>query len=278
MPDLKKLRSRMNGATFAMVAITVGIVLCAALILSLSSTARRTIGEYVEAVDLWIRPSGARAYAYGDEHFNADDPSTYDINSAEYFFSIAAKLDPGLPYVFHELARIEFLKGDFNGALAYINIQILDQGDKTPTSYYMRGLIEGYMGDYTDSEQDYAQYLKYDPIDWAAVNDYSWVLLKDGKPMTADMAIEAVVSYFPNNPWLLNSDAIALSEMGDATSARSRIDAASQSVAQLTASQWARAYPGNDPNIAEQGLASFKNAIADNMHIIDSGKSIPAVQ
>lgn len=266
----------MNGATFAIIAI--GIVLCAVLILSVSSAARLTIGEYTEAADLWMHPSAQRAYAYGDEHFNADDPSAYDINSAEYFFTIAAKLDPSLPYVFHELARIEFLKGDFNGALSYINIQILDQGDKTPTSYYMRGLIEGYMGDYADAEQDYAHYLKYDPIDWAAVNDYSWVLLKDGKPALANAAIEKVLQYFPNNPWLYNSDAIALSEMGDATSARERINVASQAVTQLTAAQWARAYPGNAPNVAGQGLAALKNAIADNIHTIDSGGHIPAVQ
>ena len=91
------------------------------------------------------------------------------MNRAEIFFQRAVQLDPHLPYVFHQLGRIAFLEGDFNLALSYINTQIDLEGSTTPNSYYMRGLIEGYMGDYTDAETDYVHYLKYDPIDWAAV-------------------------------------------------------------------------------------------------------------
>src|ERR1019366_7717896 len=134
------------------------------------------------------------------------------------------------PYLYHEIGRISFLEGNFRTALAQIDFQIDMHGDSEPKSYYVRGLIEGFMGDYADSEHDYAQYLQFDPIDWAAVNDYSWALLKDGKPAQADAAIEAVLKYFPDNAWLLNSDAIALSEMGEATSAKARIDAAERIV------------------------------------------------
>jgi tetratricopeptide (TPR) repeat protein len=279
MSRMKKLWRRVRELPLRaiLVACVVILILCAAFI-GISPAARNEAKEYFEAANLRMHPSAERAYAYGDEHFNADDPSAYDIGGAEYFFRIAAQEDPSLPYVYHELARIEFLKGDFSGALAYINIQILNQGDKTPTSYYMRGLIEGFMGDYADSEADYAHYLRFDPIDWAAVNDYSWALLKDGKPGAADAAIERVLKYFPNNAWLLNSDAIALSELGEATSARARIDAASQSVASLTPAQWSSAYPGNDPGIASQGLAAFKTAVMNNMHTIDTGGSVPTVQ
>ncbi len=231
--------------------------------------------------DAWYakHPSAELAYEYGEYHLNSTlHPLSYNIDRAEHFFQLAVQQDPHLPYIYHELAHVAFLTDDLPVALAYIDVQIDEQGDKTPSSYYLRGLIEGFMGNYSDAEKDYAHYLQYDPIDWAAVNDYAWVLLKDNKPASADVAIEAVLKYFPSNAWLLNSDAIALSELGDATTARERIDAASQAVLSLSSATWSRAYPGNDPGIADQGLTAFKSAVEKNMHTLDSGERIPAVQ
>jgi Tfp pilus assembly protein PilF len=106
------------------------------------------------------------------------------------------------------------------------------------------------------------------------VNDYSWVLLKDGKPAQADAAIEKVLQYFPNNPWLYNSDAIALSEMGDATTAKARITVAAQAVRSMTVTQWARAYPGNDPSVVGQGLEAFKAAVMTNLQRIGNDSAV----
>ena len=94
----------------------------------------------------------------------------------------------------------------------------------------------------------------------------------------ADAAIMAVLKYFPTNAWLLNSDAIALSKLGATSTAQIRINAAARAVDALTPDQWSHAYPGNDPGIAEEGLAAFRNAVMNNMHTIDSGGHIPAVQ
>ncbi len=235
--------------------------------------------EIVELYQYRSDPNAARAFEDGEHHFNSSTyPAAYDIDRAQYYFQLALMQDPHLPYIYHELARVAFLEGNYPLALAYIDVQIQNQGDNTPTSYYMRALIEGFMKDYADAETDYARYMTFDPINWAAVNDYSWVLLKDNKPKQADAAIEKVLQYFPSNPWLLNSDAIALSEMGDATSARARIDAAETALAPLTPQSWSNAYPGNDPNIAGEGLDAFRAAVADNMHSIDTGSVAHALQ
>jgi tetratricopeptide (TPR) repeat protein len=282
MPRAEKLRSHFSRAkrvqAMRIIIAAIGIVIICAILWCVSPTIRMTARVYVEAVKLYLHPSGALAYAYGVEHFSDTNPQGYDLNAAKYFFKIAARDDPSLPDVYLELARIEFLNGDFQGALALIDTQILNEGDKTPNAYYMRGLIEGFIGDYPDSERDYAHFLTFDPIDWAGVNDYSWVLLKDGKPKMADAAISAVLKYFPNNPWLLNSDAIALSEMGDISAAKARILAASAALSTLTPLDWSNAYPGNDPAVAEEGLAAFKTAVENNMHSIESGTLAHAVQ
>lgn len=215
-------------------------------------------------------PSAQLAFEIGERHFDSSTyPQYYDIDRAEYFFNVAVKEDPHLPYIWHELARIAFLHGDFPLALAYIDVQIAQEGDKTPNSYYVRGLIEGFMGKYSDAERDYAHYLQYDPINWAAVNDYSWVLLKDGKPAQAHAAIAAVIRYFPDNPWLFNSDAIALSELGATSSALTQIRIADKALSSLPPEMWTQAYPGNDPSISQDGLDAFKAAVEGNMHRLE---------
>src|SRR6185503_11461879 len=98
--------------------------------------------------------------------------------------------------------RVAFLKGDFNKALARIDLQISLHSDKVPSSYYVRGLIEGFMGDYESAARDYKIYLKGDPTNWAAGNDYAWVLLKADKPKEALEVIDSVIPFWKENPWL----------------------------------------------------------------------------
>ena len=222
-------------------------------------------------------PSAQLAYEIGERHFNSSlYPLNYDIDRAEYFFRLAALQDPMLPYVWHERARVAFLQGNFPLALANINIQIQNQGDSTPPSYYVRGLIEGYMKDYADAENDYAHFLTLMPGNWAGINDYAWVLLKDNKPqLAADVTAEGL-KISPTNPWLLNSNATALYEMGDTEEALKVMQRASAAVQGVTPSQWSNAYPGNDPMIAPEGVDTFKTAVADNIHRIQAAASSTA--
>ncbi len=151
-------------------------------------------------------------------------------------------------------------------------------GDAAPNSYYVRALIEGYMGDYENSARDYEHFLRFDPINWATLNDYAWVLLKAERfSDAAEISARGLVD-FPDNPWLLNSHAIALFELGRYPEALSAAQKASREVALVSEASWLHAYPGNDPKIGAQGLAVFKKAVADNMHTIQLAIETSTVQ
>ncbi|MBI5470080.1 tetratricopeptide repeat protein [Candidatus Kaiserbacteria bacterium] len=244
-------------------------VVCAAIIgvALLWSAFPRTVPYAYEDVRYRLDPTPARAFAYGERHFNATDPAHYDLVRAENFFEKAA-IDLSLPYVNHELARISFLKGDFAKALAQIDLQISLHGTTTPNSYYVRGLIEGFMGRYADAVKDYKTYIEADPTNWAATNDLAWVLLKDKRPAEALVAIDKVLPLWPHSAWLLNSRATALFELGRLKEANAAARAATEAIKNVTEADWLQAYPGNDPLIAQQGIAAFKKAVEENMHTI----------
>ena len=215
-----------------------------------------------------LAPSATRAFAYGERHFNARNASAYDIERAAYFFGKAADIDSTYPYLYHELARIAFLKGEFETAMALINMQIAQMGDNAPNSYYIRALIEGYKGEYAASAKDYEYFLKFHPTNWAANNDYAWVLLKAGRAQEAKLATARALKWFPDNPWLLNTSATALYETHEYAEALRAAQKASAEVAKLSEAAWLQAYPGNDPRIANKGITAFKKAVEDNIHSI----------
>lgn len=223
-------------------------------------------------------PDVERAYTYGTCYLDADRYGcSYSIKKAEYFFNEALKIDPHYLYLQHQLARTAFLKGDFATALARISLEI--ENNPTATSpYYVRGLIKGFMGDYESSAIDYETYLKSDPYNWAALNDYAWVLLKAERFAEAAEATEKGLEFFPDNPWLLNSNAIALFELGNVHAAYEQAKKAGASVELISEKDWLLAYPGNDPAIAAVGIASFKKAVADNIHSIEASTASGAVQ
>lgn len=237
------------------------------LILAAALLFPRTITDAYEDFRFASDPSPARAFELGEKHFNAIDAENYDIARAEHFFNLAAK-DQSLPYINHELARVAFLKGDFDLALARINLQLSLQGTSTPNSYYIRGLIQGFRGEYAASARDYEIYLRTDPKNWAAINDYAWVLLKDQRYKDALVALDWGLIYWPENPWLHNSRATALFELGRLEDARGAAEAASNAIMSVGETAWLKAYPGNDPLIASDGIAAFRKAVEDNMHTI----------
>ena len=134
------------------------------------------------------------------------------------------------------------------------------------------------MGIYDSAAKDYEYFLKFDPHNWAAINDYAWVLLKAGRAKEAAKATEEGLKYFPNNPWLLNSSAIALYEVGDLQKARTRALHAWETVQKVEEREWLHSYPGNDPAIAGQGIATFRRAVQENMHTIEIAIASSTVQ
>lgn len=231
-----------------------------------------------EDVRLWIAPSAARAYAYGSRHLDATHPSRYDIKRAEFYLLKAFEFDSQYPNVQHQLARIAFLKGEFSRALARVNLEIEQNPNHTPSAYYLRGLIYGYMGNYDAAISDYKNYLESDPTNWAALNDYAWVLLKEGRFVDASNTTAGALSLWPENPWLLNTHAISLYELGSFDAALVHSEAAARFVKMVSIQDWLRAYPGNDPKSAESGIHTLQESIMNNMHMIQVAVQNHAVQ
>lgn len=256
-------------------AIGAAVLLCAVIAGAMFST---DVLWLYERANLALRPSAARAFTYGEKHFSAVDTRMYDIDRAAFFFEKAANLDPTTPYVFHELARVAFLRGDYDGALVKINIQISRFGDSAPNSFYIRGLIEGFAGKYEDSIRDYQHFLSFEKNNWAAVNDYAWVLLKAGRAIEAARVTGQALNEYPNNPWLLNSNAIALYEMGNDQQALIKARAAQAAVQHIEHKDWLLAYPGNDPRAATMGIAALRSSIDQNVHTIEADMNASAIQ
>lgn len=216
-----------------------------------------------------LAPSAERAMTSGNRYFDAQNPHLYNILHAMEFYNRAFALDPRYPFLQHQLARVAFLKGDLAEALARINLELKHNPDPDPSSLYVRGLIAGYMGRYQDSIADYERYLEFDPSNWAAVNDLAWVLLKADRPKDAAVATREALALWPENPWLLNTQAIALYEMNAFERAYESIQKAQKNSAYITERDWLVAYPGNDPRIARDGIAVLRKSIRDNMHRIE---------
>jgi tetratricopeptide (TPR) repeat protein len=235
----------------------------------LFSSARIFFLERYEDVSFALHPSAQKAYAYGDRHFDALQPQLYDLSRATYFFVEALKLDPKMPLLHHEFARLEFLRGNYSAALLDINIELATNPQPSKSSYYLKGLILGFMGRYDEAAENYKIYVTASPTNWAGANDYAWVLLKAKRYSEAAAVIEKVLKYWPQNAWLWNSYATALYEMGKLQEAHDAAQKAEAAAASLTEADWLQAYPGNDPLAAQAGLSSLKQAIADNMHTIE---------
>lgn len=255
------------------------LALCTILIiLTVLVFAGAIVHRVYEYAALALAPSASRAMEYGERHFNAKNPAAYNFERAAYFFKEAEKLDPNFHYLNHQLARIAFLRGDFPLALAYINKQIALEGTSTPNSYYVRGLIEGYAGQYDAAIRDYSIFMQYAPHNWAAANDYAWVLLKANKPAEASSVTAAALLDFPDNPWLLNTDAIARFEVGDISRALESAKKAVSASDGLTEKKWLTAYPGNDPRSARAGIETLQKSAQENLRRIELAASSSAVQ
>lgn len=198
-------------------------------------------------------------------HYFGGSPNAYDPARAESYFLKALKLDPLVPDAWHQLARIAFLRGDFDEALARVNRQIELHGEDLMASFYVRGLVAGYRGDLAAAERDFKEFLSWDPDNWAAANDLAWVFFKGGRFAAAEAAADAALRKSPGNPWLLLMRGVSRGELGRRSEALRDILAAREAAAALTPAHWSRAYPGNDPRQAESGLAALRAVIEENI-------------
>lgn len=192
----------------------------------------------------------------------------YNLTVADAFYQAAIALDADVPDAWHQRARIDFLHGNFSDALDKINTQIRLHGDSFMASYYIRGLIYGYVRNFPAAEEDFKRFLAWSPHNWAARNDLAWAYFSEGKFQEA--ADETFISLSANqsNPWILLNHAMAVYNLGYADVAEGELKKAQQIADTMTEAQWAVAYPGNNPAVAPQGLAEFKQTIADNLALV----------
>lgn len=210
----------------------------------------------------------SRAVFLGDYYFSQ---KSYDLARAEQYFERAIELDSDAPDAWHQLARIDFLRGDFYSALEKINTQIILHGDSLMSSYYIRGLILGYMGRFSEAEGDFEKFVEWNSNGWAGWNDLSWVYFAQGKYEEAASAAKRGLDRHPGNPWLLNSYGVALLNVGEYQEAERALAYADEIVEVITPETWSQAYPGNDPTIAERGLTAFKETVSHNLSLAKSG-------
>ncbi len=212
--------------------------------------------------------SAPRALEIGNHYFSS---RAYNLSLAEWYLKRALELDSDTPDAWHQLARIDFLRGDFNRALEKINTQIDLHGDSLMSSYYIRGLIFGYMGRFAEAEIDFRRFIAWNPDGWAGWNDLSWVYFAQGKYSEAADAAEWGLEKHPGNPWLLNSRGVALLNLGEKIEAEQLLTQALGIVSVITPETWAQAYPGNDPGIAERGLRAFRETVNNNLSLAGGG-------
>lgn len=252
------------------------LVVFAVLVVLLYQVPQVRLGTHAlyEDTALFLSPSAERAYVYGAKHFDAlAYPGVYDVARAQSLFEKTLELDPVYPYTHHQLGRIAFLRGDYVTALRHIDEELTLNLEPSPSTYYVRGLILGFMGRYDEAAKGFERFLAVTPENWAALNDYAWVLLKAGRIEEAAVAAEKGLVFAPDNPWLLNSAAIALYETGEVSQALVRARAAAEAAARVTEEEWLRAYPGNDPQLAGEGVASFQKSTLENIHTIETANA-----
>ena len=245
-------------------------------IVALSVVAALTVGIFsfeifrtsYEVASVYISRDAQKAMLYGQRHFDSQNSSAYNIDVADYFFWQAQRIDPETPYAYHEIARVAFLRGELDSALVFIDAQIDKHGDSAPNSYYIRGLIQGYRGEYEMAIRDYEHYISLTEPNWAALNDFAWVLLKGEQPERAREVAARGVMLFPDNPWLFNALAISHFELGAYDASLISAERALEAAAKVTPKEWLIAYPGNDPRIADEGVTALRNDVYGNMHMI----------
>lgn len=232
-----------------------------------------------EEVMLALRPSAERAYGYGMRHFDAPVYSaSYDIVRAEHLFRRALILEPHYPLARHQLGRVAFLRGDFSAALWQLDKEKENNPDPSISTYYMRGLVLGFMERPEEAIPEFERFLESEPATWAALNDYAWVLLKAGRFAQAAVVAQQGLEHMPESPWLLNTAAVAFFETGDLERALRLAQAAADTAAGITKEQWLSAYPGNDPGVAHEGILALQQSSLDNLRTIERALAGEAVQ
>lgn len=207
----------------------------------------------------------------GNYHFNGVIGSgEYNPDIAEKAFKKAVRVDPEILWGHYQLARVYFVKGDYNGALYEINRE-LEVNPENLRSLYVRGLVYGYRalpGDLENAGIDFKRFTEWAPKDWAGYNDLAWVLSKREKYGEAEKIINLAFKEALDgreNPWLWNALGVAQLNLKKYSAAANSFKKAKNLAEKLTLEEWRRSYPGNNPASAQEGVLVFIKTIGENL-------------
>lgn len=203
-------------------------------------------------------------FTMGNVYFG--EGAVYDTVRAEKYYKRAIELDPKLPFVHYQLARVYFVTGKLNEGIKEINTE-LEYFPENKRSYYIRGLLYGYQGALGAAANDFKTFLEWKPNSWAGHNDLAWVYFQQGDYYNTYVTAVAGLELSPGNPWLLNSEALALMNTNNPEEAYKIFLEALEAAEKLDHRDWGAAYPGNDPEYYPIGLNAMIETIRKNLEL-----------
>lgn len=224
--------------------------------------------------------SDEEVFKLGEYYFNHTDAGeAYDLKKARLYYTELINRDPrGNQIAWYQLGRIDFIEGDFNGALFKFEKQKNLFPDSGLNPDYMVGLVYGYRArqsgkeaDWESAENAFKRFIEYVPAaPWSRV-DLAWIYFAQGKFEEMKPVLKIGLDFNPDNAWLHNMYGLAYLNTGELEVAHGHFVTAEELSQLLTPADWGSAYPGNDPNDWAQGLKEFKAALQKNIALTESG-------
>jgi len=228
-----------------------------------------TVGFPSEWIGAYYKNDANIQYLLGNHHLGGD--GKYEISLAGKFFDQAIMLDDRMPLVHYQKARIHFLNSRYAKALTEVNKE-LEYNPSFSRSYYLRGLVYGYDGQYHLAALDFARFTILEPEEWAGYVDLSWALFQLGEYAEVRERLEQILPK-TRNAWLLNAYGVALLNLGEFEASRSALLEAKDLASRMTPEMWGIAYVGNDPRIYEVGLTEMRKNIDENLERVNNALS-----
>lgn len=195
----------------------------------------------------------------------------HKLREAKKFYKKALELDPEIANTHYQLARVYFIGGQLFSALQEINKE-LEVNPLNPRSYYIKGLILGYMGRFEEAEESFKTFLKSDearyPNGWGGYVDLGWVLMRQKKYQEALWILKEAEDLFSPNTWVYNGLGAAHLALKNYDTAEDYYKKAYEGAKKMTVEEWLVAYPAHDPKTAEDGIKQIIESIEKNISLV----------
>lgn len=243
-----------------------------ALILLFGFLFRNEIGNFfwtrfhAPGLAAWLAPRDPGLhFAMGNYYFEG---KKYNLTLAKQKFLRVIELDERFPGAHYQLSRVYFIENHLPDALNEINKELAYTPD-VKRSYYIRGLVYGYMGMLDNAAQDFETFLRWKPESWAGHNDLAWIYFRMGEYEKALAVSETGLRFNPDNVWLLNSQGVSLMNLGRKTEAKEAFENALAQAEKMGPLAWGRAYPGNNPALYGEGIRAMQQSIQKNLELLE---------